>query len=58
MMEAANLNLQSEGNFMDDFIDDELRYNVYGYMLAQLQIASAFILNCDIHENLEKTKLI
>ena len=43
---------------MDDFIDDELRYNVYGYMLAQLQIASAFILNCDIHENLEKTKLI
>lgn len=42
MIEASVPNLQSECNYLEDFLDDEMRYNVLGYMMAQMQISASF----------------
>lgn len=42
MIDASISGLDSECSFIDDFIDEDSRHNIYGYMLAQLQIAAGF----------------
>lgn len=44
--------LHSECCFIDDFMGDNLRFNVFGYLLAQMQIATGFIVACNIKERL------
>lgn len=43
MMEANPLHLESECNFIEDFISEEQRNSVGGYLQTQLHIASNFI---------------
>ena len=53
MMEANPLYLESECNFIDDFMPEEGKCSMPGYLLAQLQITSSFI--CDYqHKSLRK----
>lgn len=50
--------LHSECCFMEDFMDDNLRFNVFGYMLAQMQIATGFLISCNIRDKLEEGNFI
>ena len=52
MVQSGIPHLKSETCFMEDFMDENLQFNVYGYMLAQLQIATGFIKSCDIKNKL------
>lgn len=45
MLHAGMPALYSECAFMEDFMEDDLRFSVYGYMLAQLQVAAGFFTN-------------
>ena len=49
MMVAYTPKLESESVFIDDFMADEIRFSVYGYMLAQLQISTSFLTTCDLN---------
>ena len=49
VMHAGMSKLQSESSYIDDFLDDAMRFSVYGYLLAQLQIATNFVHSLDIN---------
>lgn len=48
VMHANIPKLQSEASFVDMFLAESMRFNVYGYLLAQLQIAADFIYSLDL----------
>lgn len=48
VVRSETYKLQSECCYMDDFMDDSIRFSMYGYLLTQMQIASGFFYSCDI----------
>jgi hypothetical protein len=47
VMHASPPRIQTESSFIDIFMDESMRFNVYGYLLAQLQIATDFVFTLD-----------